>query len=339
MKRFMNICITGVAGFIGYHLADRLLRRGCRVVGIDSMSDYYDVQLKKDRISRLIGHPSFTFRQMDVSEQPEQMEQIIGNHSVDTVFHLAAQPGVGYSLENPQAYIQANITGFTNVIEACRKQPVRHLIYASSSSVYGANTRMPFSTADSADHPLSIYAATKKANELLAHTYSHLYGLPVTGVRLFTVYGPWGRPDMAYFSFTQKILEGLPIKLFNYGDMKRDFTYIGDIVDGLELLTGRVPEKDPRWDSGHPRADRSYAPYRIYNMGNSRPVSLMHLVRTLEELLGVKAVIELMPMQPGDVRETYADIGPLQREAGFAPKTPIEEGLKHFVAWYKNYYL
>lgn len=332
----MNILITGAAGFIGFHLSKRLLERGFHVTGLDNLKDTYDVPLKQDRIAAVHGHPSFVFQRLDLNET-DKIEELIKEHQIHTVIHLAAQTGVRSSLENPQLYIDSNIKGFTNLLEACRKHSVRHFIYASSSSVYGANTSMPFSTKDHVDHPVSIYAVTKRTNELLAHTYSHLYGLPTTGLRFFTVYGPWGRPDMAYFSFTRKIHEGSSVKLFNYGEMKRDFTYIDDVVTAIERLIGRIPQRNDQWDRSRPCPDTSYAPYRIYNIGSNRPVSLLSFVRILEELLGKKAVLELLPMQPGDVYETCADIGPLQEEIGFTPETPVETGLKRFVAWYLDY--
>lgn len=333
----MTILITGAAGFIGFHLARRLLGQGHAVVGLDHLNEYYDVRLKKDRLSMIEGHPSFVFHQADVADAKE-LEQIFANHSVDTVIHLAAQAGVRYSLQNPHAYIHSNIAGFTCLLEACRHRRIKHLIYASSSSVYGDNSKVPFSVHDSADHPVSLYAATKKSNELFAHVYSHLFGIPTTGLRFFTVYGPWGRPDMAYFSFTKNILEGRPVKVFNYGKMRRDFTYIDDIVDGIELVMGKIPKRKEGRDRVGSDPAGSYEPYKIYNMGNSEPVNLLEFIHILEQLLGKKALIEYAPMQDGDMEETFADMEDAQRELGFAPSTPIEKGLQQFVAWYLEYY-
>ncbi|MFC5472188.1 NAD-dependent epimerase [Cohnella suwonensis] len=333
----MTILVTGAAGFIGFHTSRRLLREGLDVIGLDNMNDYYDVNLKKDRLELLNSQPSFRFIPVDIANQG-QLNEIFANNHVQAVIHLAAQAGVRYSLENPHAYIESNITGFLNILEACRLHHIDHLIYASSSSVYGANTRTPFSVHDPVDHPVSLYAATKKSNELMAHTYSHLYGLPTTGLRFFTVYGPWGRPDMAYYSFAKKIIEGLPIQVFNYGDMKRDFTYIEDIVEGIVRLINLPPKANEAWNRTHSDPSSSYAPYKIYNIGNNEPVELKKFIHILEQLIGKQAVIEYMPMQPGDVLTTYADIEELTRDVGFSPSTSIEEGLGHFVNWFRSYY-
>ncbi|WP_223701288.1 NAD-dependent epimerase [Sutcliffiella deserti] len=330
----MKILVTGAAGFVGYHLTQRLLAEGIEVVGMDNVNDYYDVQLKKDRLS-LLDNEKFTFYKLDLANK-EQVFEVFEKHSIHTVINLAAQAGVRYSLENPYAYIDSNITGFVNILEACRHHEIKHLIYASSSSVYGANTKMPFSVEDKVDYPVSLYAATKKSNELMAHTYSHLYGIPVTGLRFFTVYGPWGRPDMAYFSFTKNILEGKTIKVFNNGKMKRDFTYIDDIVEGIVRLTNHIPETETvsTLDEGY----NSKAKYRVFNIGNNQPENLMDFIHILENHLGKKANIEFMPMQPGDVEATYADIKDLTDAVGFKPSTSLNDGLEKFVAWYKDYY-
>ncbi|NLX90410.1 MAG: NAD-dependent epimerase [Firmicutes bacterium] len=333
----MTLLVTGAAGFIGFHLSKRLLESGFNVVGLDNLNDYYDVRLKESRLALLQKFSGFAFVKASLEEQ-EAIDRLFSKYAFSCVFNLAAQAGVRYSMENPRAYIDSNIAGFLNILEACRSHRVEHLIFASSSSVYGANRTRPFSVHHNVDHPVSLYAATKKAGELMAHTYSSLYGLPVTGLRFFTVYGPWGRPDMAYFSFTRAILEGKPIKVFNYGKMKRDFTYIDDIVEGIVRLIDRVPQPDPHWDGTRPHPGRSCAPYRIYNIGNNRPVELLYFIEVLERNLGKKAKKELLPMQPGEVPETYADIDDLTRETGFRPKTGIEEGIEKFVAWYKDYY-
>lgn len=333
----MKILVTGAAGFIGFHTAKRLLEEGHLVVGADNFNDYYEVRLKEDRAAQLLGCGGFELARIHL-EDPAAVEGLFAGHAFDRVIHLAAQAGVRYSLKNPHAYVASNVAGFTNILEACRYQKTPHLIYASSSSVYGANAKMPFSEGDAVDHPVSLYAATKKANELFAHTYSHLYGLPTTGLRFFTVYGPWGRPDMAYFSFTRKMMAGEKIQVFNHGDMRRDFTYIDDIVEGIVRLMDHIPQGDPSWDRLHPDPAASYAPYRVYNIGNNRPVELMHFIRTLEDAIGIKAEIELLPMQDGDVAETFADIDALQTAVGFKPYTPIEEGLRRFAAWYTSYY-
>lgn len=333
----MKILVTGAAGFVGFHTAKRLLEEGHLVVGADNFNDYYEVRLKEDRAAQLLGCDGFELARIHL-EDSAAVEGLFAGHSFDRVIHLAAQAGVRYSLQNPHAYVASNVAGFTNILEACRYKKTPHLIYASSSSVYGANAKMPFSEGDAVDHPVSLYAATKKANELFAHTYSHLYGLPTTGLRFFTVYGPWGRPDMAYFSFTRKMMAGEKIQVFNHGDMRRDFTYIDDIVEGIVRLMDHIPQGDPSWDRLHPDPAASYAPYRVYNIGNNRPVELMHFIRTLEDAIGKKAEIELLPMQAGDVAETFADIDALQAAVGFKPYTPIEEGLRRFAAWYISYY-
>jgi len=334
----MSILVTGAAGFIGYHLSLRLLEEGHEVIGIDNLNDYYDVKLKEDRLKIINEKSGFTFLNMDLANRLE-IEQLFKTNKFDTVINLAAQAGVRYSLQNPHAYIDSNLVGFTNILEGCRHHGIKHLIYASSSSVYGANVKMPFSVHDPVNHPVSLYAATKKANELMAHTYSHLYNIPTTGLRFFTVYGPWGRPDMAYFSFTQKIMRGETIKVFNYGEMKRDFTYIDDIVEGIVRLINKVPQSNTDWDRLNPDPATSYAPYRIFNIGNNQPVNLMDFIHTLEKLLDKKANIEFMPMQDGDVVATYADIEDLERVVGYSPATSIQDGLSEFVDWYKGYYL
>lgn len=332
----MNILVTGAAGFIGYHLSKRLLKLGFRIIGVDNLNAYYDKKLKCDRITN-IKENGFGFYEFDLVHKKKVFE-LFESIRPSVVIHLAAQPGVRYSLENPQAYIDSNITGFLNVLEACREYPVQHLIYASSSSVYGANIKMPFSVHDRVDHPVSLYAATKKSNELMAHTYSHLFEIPTTGLRFFTVYGPWGRPDMAYFSFTQNIIKGTPINVYNNGKMKRDFTYIDEIIDGIIKLIDKAPGMNSSWDRYNPDPATSYAPYRLVNIGNNRPVDLIHFINTLQQVIGKEAEIIFQPMQLGDVEETYADISDLKNLAGFEPKTSIEEGLIHFYNWYKNYY-
>lgn len=333
----MTILVTGAAGFIGMHLSKRLLEQGYEVVGIDNLNDYYDPKLKEARLTELNKYNHFTFMKLDLVDK-EGILELFNKFSFTYVIHLAAQAGVRYSLQNPHAYVDSNLVSFVNILEACRHNPVKHFIYASSSSVYGANQKTPFSTSDNVDHPVSLYAATKKANELIAHTYSHLYGIPTTGLRFFTVYGPWGRPDMAYFSFTKNILEGKPIKVFNHGNMKRDFTYIDDIVEGIVRLLDKPPVSNPNWDRMSPDPSSSYAPYKIYNIGNNQPVKLLDFIETLESLLGVKAKMEFLPMQPGDVEATYADIDDLQKAVGFHPSTSIEDGLRKFVKWYRSYY-
>ena len=333
----MKYLITGAAGFIGFHLSKRLLAQGISVVGADNLSDYYDVNLKKTRLHDLEENPEFTFHKLDLADRGG-VENLFSENKFDYVINLAAQAGVRYSLTNPHAYIDSNIVGFLNILEGCRHNDVKHLVFASSSSVYGANTKMPFSVHHNVDHPVSLYAATKKSNELMAHTYSSLYKLPCTGVRFFTVYGPLGRPDMALFLFTKAILENEPIDVFNHGKMKRDFTYIDDIVEGVVRLIDKVPEPDPGWCGDDPDSATSYAPYRIYNIGNNNPVDLMKFIGVLENCLGKKAEKNLLPMQPGDVPETYADVDDLAEDVDFKPATPIEKGIKRFVEWYREYY-
>lgn len=329
--------ITGCAGFIGFHLSNRLLLEGCEVVGLDNLNDYYDVTLKNARLAILKTESKFTFIKASL-EDTTAINKLFTENSFDAVINLAAQAGVRYSLENPRAYIDANIVGFLNILEACRHNKIGHLIYASSSSVYGANTKVPFSVHHNVDHPLSLYAATKKSNELMAHTYSHLYGMPVTGLRFFTVYGPWGRPDMALFLFTKAITEGKPIKVFNHGKMLRDFTYVDDIVEGIVRLTRKKPLPNPEWTGANPDPGTSSSPYRIYNIGNNQPVELSEFISILEKKLGKEAVKEYLPMQPGDVPRTYADVDDLMRDVGFKPSTSIEDGIGRFVEWYKDYY-
>jgi len=335
--QYNTVLVTGVAGFIGFHLADRLLNDGCRVVGIDNLNPYYEVELKSARLEILKPHKNFSFIKGDLSDR-ELLEDIFRNTEFDMVVNLAAQAGVRYSLVNPQAYVDSNLVGFVNILECCRNNPVRHLVFASSSSVYGANTKMPFSVRQNVDHPVSLYAATKKANELMAHAYSHLYGLYCTGLRFFTVYGPWGRPDMALFLFTRAILEKRPINVFNHGKMQRDFTYIDDVIEGIVRVMRTLPEPDPAWNGKRPNPGSSYAGYRIFNIGNNRPVNLLKFIAVLEKELGLKAEKEFLDLQPGDVIATYADIDDLKAYAGFKPKTSIEEGVRRFVAWYKAYY-
>ncbi len=332
-----KILVTGAAGFIGYHTSERLLARGDTVVGLDNVNDYYDPTLKAARLARLQGQPGFTFVKLDLGDRAG-IERLFATERFDKVINLAAQAGVRYSLTNPHTYIDSNLVGFLHILEGCRHHGVQHLTYASSSSVYGANTAMPFSVHQNVDHPLSLYAATKKANELMAHTYSHLYGLPTTGLRFFTVYGPWGRPDMALFLFTKAILEGRPIDVFNHGQMRRDFTYIDDIVEGVIRTSDHTAPPNTAWDSDCPDPATSKAPYRIYNIGNNNPVELMHLIGTLEQALGRTAVKNLLPMQLGDVPATYADVAALEQDVGFAPRTSIETGVARFVAWYRAYY-
>jgi len=333
----MKILATGAAGFIGFHLARRLLERGDEVVGLDNLNDYYDVALKAARLRLLEAQPGFRFVRAALEDRPA-IEKLFADERFDAVVNLAAQAGVRYSLQNPHAYIDSNIVGFMNILEGCRHNAVKHLVYASSSSVYGANTTVPFSVHHTADHPVSLYAATKKSNELMAHTYAHLFGLPVTGLRFFTVYGPWGRPDMAYFSFTRAILEGRPIDVFNHGRMQRDFTYIDDIVEGVVRALGHIPRPDPAWDAASPDPAASNAPYRLYNIGNHQPVELGHFIEVLEECLGRKAVKNMLPIQAGEVLVTCADVEDLMEDVGFRPSTPIREGLQRFVEWYRGYY-
>ncbi len=332
-----TVLVTGAAGFIGYHLSERLLSEGDIVVGLDNLNDYYDVSLKKARLDRLLVHQRFTFACLDLSDE-NGLAVLFKGHAFDLVVNLAAQAGVRYSLVNPQAYVKSNLSGFVNILEACRHSHISHLIYASSSSVYGAVTQMPFSVRQNVDHPVSLYAATKKANELLAHTYSHLFRLPTTGVRFFTVYGPWGRPDMALFLFTRAILAGQPIDVFNGGQMQRDFTYIDDIVEGLMRLGRKPATLDPDWDGSQPTTNTSNAPYRIYNIGNHEPIPLLRLIEILENCLGQKAEKRFLPMQPGDVPATYADIDDLRRDVDFKPTVSIEVGVERFIDWYRNYY-
>ena len=330
-----NILVTGAAGFIGMHTATRLLDRGDTVVGLDNLNDYYQPQLKHDRLALLEGRSGFSFQKLALEDR-DGINRLFETHRFDRVIHLAAQAGVRYSLTNPQAYVDANLVGFVNILEACRHQQVAHLTYASSSSVYGANRKIPFSVEDRVDHPVSLYAATKKANELMAHTYSHLFALPTTGLRFFTVYGPWGRPDMAMWMFTKAILAGKPIDVFNHGRMKRDFTFVDDIVEGVIRTSDTIPTAQTVASDADDCS--TAAPYRVYNIGNNQPVELMHLIETLESALGRKAEKNMLPMQPGDVPATYANIDALQRDVGFRPSTPIEEGVKKFVAWYKSYH-
>jgi len=333
----MKILVTGAAGFIGFHTARALLDRGDHVVGLDNLNDYYDVTLKQARLAQLEGRNGFNFAKIDLSDR-SAMEDLFAREKFDRVIHLAAQAGVRYSIENPHAYVNSNLTGFMNILEGCRHSNVQHLVYASSSSVYGANTAKPFSIHQNVDHPLSLYAATKKSNELMAHTYAHLYGLPVTGLRFFTVYGPWGRPDMALFLFTKKILAGEPIDVFNNGEHSRDFTYIDDIVEGVVRSVDRVAAPNEDWSGDAPDPGTSAAPYRLYNIGNNNPVQLMDYIACLEKALGKKATKNFLPMQPGDVPETYADIDDLARDIGYQPATRIEDGIAKFIEWYREHY-
>jgi len=333
----MKILLTGAAGFIGSTTTLRLLARGDEVVGLDNLNDYYDVRLKQDRLARLTPHERFRFVHMDVADRPGT-EKLFADEGFDRVIHLAAQAGVRYSLKNPHAYIDSNVVGFMNMLEGCRHSGVQHLVYASSSSVYGGNTKMPFSEHDSVDHPVSMYAATKKANELMAHTYSHLFGLPTTGLRFFTVYGPWGRPDMALFLFTKAILEGKAIDVFNHGKMQRDFTYVDDIVEGVIRVLDRVAAPDPAYRPETPDPGTSNAPYRVFNIGNHNPVPLLDFIGCIEDALGMKAEKNLLPLQDGDVPATYADVDALKAWTGFTPATDIRTGIQRFVAWYRDYY-
>lgn len=333
----MKYLVTGAAGFIGSHVSHLLLDQGIEVVGLDNLNNYYDVKLKEDRLQRLTPKKGFRFVKLDLADQ-KGMAELFQKEKFERVIHLAAQAGVRYSLQNPQAYVDSNVTGFLNILEGCRHNKVAHLVYASTSSVYGANTNMPFSVHQNVDHPISFYAATKKANELMAHTYAHLFHLPVTGLRFFTVYGPWGRPDMALFLFTKAILAGNPIDVFNHGKMKRDFTYVDDIAEGVVRAAARIPKADDTWDSNHPDPSFSKAPYRLYNIGNNKPVELSYFITCIENALGMKAERNLMPMQSGDVPATYADIEDLKRDVGFTPATPIETGIKNFIDWYRQYY-
>ncbi|MBY7110650.1 NAD-dependent epimerase [Bacillus sp. 17RED48] len=334
----MKILVTGAVGFIGFHLTKRLLTQDINVIGVDSINDYYDILLKKDRLKMLKKNDNFEFYKIDISNK-EKLIQLFKDRKVNIVINLAAQAGVRYSIDNPDSYVNSNLAGFVNILEVCRQYNVEHLIYASSSSVYGANSNIPFTTKDPVDHPVSLYAATKKSNELMAHTYSHLFNIPTTGLRFFTVYGPWGRPDMAYYSFTRNIIEENTIRVFNNGDMKRDFTYIDDIVEAIIRLLDKPPIYNGGWDNVNPDPSSSYAPYKIYNIGNNTPIKLMNFINILEKLIGKKAKIEFLPMQQGDVKETYADISDLQADVEFYPSTTIEEGLAHFVNWYNDYYV
>ena len=333
----MKLLITGAAGFIGFHLSQKLLKEDYQVIGIDNLNSYYDPGLKKARLEILGSHNNFCFHKVDLKDKAE-VDNIFETYKPTHVVNLAAQAGVRYSIENPYAYVDSNLIGFMNILEACRNYPVKHLIYASSSSVYGGNKVAPFSTSHNVDHPVSLYAATKKSNELMAHTYSHLYGIPTTGLRFFTVYGPWGRPDMAYFSFTRDIIAGKPIKVFNHGKMERDFTYIDDIIEGILRLIDKIPAANKDWDETKDDISTSFAPYKIYNIGNNRPVSLMTFINILEEKIGKKAEKAYMDMQPGDVLRTYADVSDLEKDIGFKPSTSLEQGLDQFVRWFKDYY-
>ncbi len=333
----MNVLVTGAAGFIGSALTLRLLERGDRVVGVDNLNDYYDVRLKDARLARLLSHPSFVFEKFDICER-ERTARLFAENKFDAVMHLAAQAGVRYSIEHPHAYADANLVGFVNVIEGARRSKVGHFVFASSSSVYGANGKLPFSEDDNIDHPVSLYAATKKANELMAHSYAHLYGVPCTGLRFFTVYGPWMRPDMALLKFARGILAGESIQVFNRGDMVRDFTYIDDIVEGVVRVIDRPAQPDAAWSALAPKPSTSAAPYRIYNIGNGQPVKLMRYIQVLEDCLGKEAKLELLPLQAGDVRETIADVSRLHAAVGFTPATPVEVGVARFVDWYRSYY-
>jgi len=342
MEKSMNrtdtvILVTGAAGFIGYHVARRLLERGDQVLGVDNLSDYYDVRLKEARLAQLESSPRFRFIKLEIADRTA-VRNLFSTHPIRRVVHLAAQAGVRYSLVNPHAYADSNLVGFLNILEGCRQGQAAHLVFASSSSVYGGNTKMPFSEHDNVDHPLSLYGASKKANELMAHSYAHLYGLPCTGLRFFTVYGPWGRPDMALFLFTKAILEGKPIDVFNYGKMQRDFTYVDDIVEGVVRVLDRPPASDPNWSGQAPDPATSSAPYRVYNIGNHKPVALMRVIELLEQALGKKAEKHLQPLQPGDVPATYADVDDLVKHVAFKPDTPIEVGIRRFVEWYRGYY-
>ncbi len=334
---YKNVLVTGAAGFIGFHLCEELISMGLNVIGIDNLSPYYDVSLKKDRIETIITNSNFTFLKMDLIDR-EMIEALFQNNNFDVVVHLAAQAGVRYSIENPHAYTDTNVGGFTNILEGCRNNDVKHLLFASSSSVYGANTKIPFSTHDGIDHPLSLYAATKKANEMMAHCYSSLYDLPCTGLRFFTVYGPWGRPDLSLFIFTKLIIEGKPIQIFNYGNMARDFTYVNDVIESIIRIMNKLPEPNPKWDGDNPDPATSYAPYKIYNIGNNNPVKLNRFVEIIEETLGLVAEKDYVGMPAGDVPVTYADVDDLVRDFGFKPETPIEVGIQRFVEWYKEYY-
>lgn len=332
-----TVLVTGAAGFIGFHVAKRLLEDGNEVIGLDNLNDYYDVRLKEARLTLLRGFERFHFVKLDIADR-ERMATLFAQRPIEKVVHLAAQAGVRYSLVNPHAYIDSNVLGFLEVLEGCRHSKVQHLVFASSSSVYGGNTKRPFSVHDNADHPLSLYGATKKANELMAHAYAHLYGLPCTGLRFFTVYGPWGRPDMALFLFTKAILEDKPIQVFNFGKMERDFTYIDDIVEGVLRVLDRPATSSPNWSGSHPDPGSSSAPYRLYNIGNHQPIDLLYVIELLEGTLEKKARKEFLPMQPGDVQATYADVDDLIQDVGFKPDTPLEVGVRKFLEWYREYY-
>jgi UDP-glucuronate 4-epimerase len=333
----MKVLVTGAAGFIGFHTARHLLERGEDVTGLDNLNPYYDPALKANRLKILQGYKNFRFARVELADRAG-VEELFKREKFERVVHLAAQAGVRYSIENPHVYVESNLTGFLHIIEGCRHNGVEHLVYASTSSVYGSNTHMPFAVNQNVDHPMTLYAATKKANELIAHSYSSLYALPTTGLRFFTVYGPWGRPDMALFLFTKNILEGKPIDVFNYGHHKRDFTYVGDIVNGVVAATDHLPKPDPEWDSEHPNPSTSRAPYRIYNIGNQKPVELLKYIEVLEQCLGKTAQKNLLPLQPGDVPDTWADVEALVKDVGYRPSTPIETGVQRFVEWYLEYY-
>ncbi len=335
--KFKKALVTGAAGFIGFHLCRQLIDQGVQVTGIDNLNPYYDVGLKTDRLEIIQSAPNFSFVELDIADR-SGMQALFESNPFDVVVNLAAQAGVRYSLQNPHAYVDSNLVGFVNILEGCRHNDVKHLVFASSSSVYGANTKMPFSVHHNVDHPVSLYAATKKANELMAHTYSHLYGLCCTGLRFFTVYGPWGRPDMALFLFTKAILENRPIKVFNHGKMQRDFTYIDDIIEGVTRVMGRLPDPNPQWRGDQPDPGTSYTPYKIYNIGNNNPVELIDFINVIENALGREAKKEYQDLQPGDVPATYADVDDLIADAGFKPQTPISSGIQKFVGWYREYY-
>lgn len=333
----MKILVTGAAGFIGYHVATALMARGDQVVGLDNLNDYYDVSLKQARLAQLTQHPNFEFQQIDMVNR-QALAALFARHQFQRVIHLAAQAGVRYSLQNPYAYADSNLSGFMNMLECCRHYQVEHLVYASSSSVYGANRHMPYAVSDNVDHPLSLYAASKKANELMAHAYSYNFKLPTTGLRFFTVYGPWGRPDMSPFLFTRKIIAGEPLDVFNYGHHRRDFTYIDDIVRGVVACCDQMATANPDWNAEQPDAASSMAPWRIYNIGNNQPVELLYYIQVIEQLTGFKAQLNLLPMQPGDVLDTYADIDSIQQAVGYQPTTSIEHGMRHYIDWYRSYY-